>query len=120
MKFARIHKASEPLWDGYPPKAWKRRSKAVVACNDSKVGVVLWTAGPHVRYEIEMCGNDLTDLGLDDAPVGVSVWTGKYFVSDSADPTEGSEPKGDFRSLSLDEWRAVSLGECPWDDNDWR
>ncbi len=112
-------------WDGYPASAWDKDSLAVVA-SDGKEGCVLWTAGPHVRMEIEefnMCS--LSDLGLDDAPQGISIWVGRYvWFNDShpLDPDEGSssEPRGAFRAPTEDDWTAIREGRCPWNDDDWR
>lgn len=112
-------------WDGYPKSAWDCDSLAVIA-SDGKDGCVLWTASPHVRLEIEECNMySLADLGLDDAPWGISVWVGKYVYHNNSNPLgpdEGgdSEPKGVFRSPTDDEWIAIREGRCPWDDNDWR
>jgi hypothetical protein len=113
-------------WDGYPPGAWKRDSLAVIACNGRGEGCVLFTAGPHVRLELEEHSMaTLSDLGLDDAPGGISVWVGRYVffnTSHPLGPDEGyvSEPRGSFRAPTDAEWAAIRKGENPWNDADWR
>ncbi len=112
-------------WDGYPASAWDKDSLAVVA-SDGKEGCMLWTAGPHVRMEIEEYNMySLSDLGLDDAPKGISIWVGKYVWFNDSNPfgpDEGSssEPRGAFRPPTEDEWTAIREGRCPWNDDDWR
>jgi hypothetical protein len=117
-----------PQWDGYPVWAWAVASKAVVACDGKGRGAVLWAAGPHVRFEVEYtsgCGS-LDELGLDDAPLGLSVWEGRFVTHGEAaipgvcDDSYYTEPQGEFRPLSEDEWFWVRRGVCPWEDNDWR
>lgn len=111
-------------WDGYPKSAWDRDSKAVVACDGRGNGCVLWTAGPHVRMEVEENGfEQLCDLGLDDAPLGISVWEGRYEYRATTHPDEGceSDPVGKFRRPTDEEWRLIrDDGVCPWDDQEWR
>lgn len=112
-----------PSWGDVSKVAWEDNSFAVVACNGSGVGVVLWTGGPHVAFEISQGSAKLDDLGLDDAPAGISVWEGKYLWHPGSYeyPQDGAtEPNGRFRSPTLEEWEAIKAGECPWDDEDWR
>jgi len=113
-------------WDEYTSAAWLRTSLAVVACDGHGTGCVIWTAGPHVRMEIEEYSSvTLAALGLDDAPHGISVWEGRYDYHDTSHPLgpdEGCEatPKGSFRSPTADEWKAICEDRCPWNDADWR
>lgn len=113
-----FHDDPDATWDGYPRSAWVKPSLAVVACDGGGNGCVLWTAGPAMRFEIIESGlRDLSDLGLDDAPEGISVWAGRIY-SDPRD--DDSELRGEFRSPTIDEWAAIMRGECPWNDADWR
>lgn len=103
------------------PGPWDRDSLAVVACDGRGHGCVLWTAGPHVKQEISEAGSQaLDDLGLDDAPLGISVWAGKSFPYPGSweNPGEGGgvEMRGEFRDPTPGEWAAIRRGECPWDE----
>ncbi len=103
------------------PRNWGKASKAVVACTGNGHGAVLWTAGPHVQQMIDDCSAALDELGLDDAPEGISVWEGKLeggrsgYYGDDYD----CELRGAFRDPTEEEWSAIRRGECPWSDEDW-
>jgi hypothetical protein len=94
-------------------------SKAVIA-NGKDHGCVLYYLGRSIAAEIEDAGlSELSDLGLDDAPRGISIWEGVYvFTPGSFEyPAEGdSNPSGSFRPPTDDEWTAIRQGHCPWDD----
>lgn len=64
-------------WRDITDEEWAAPSLAVVACRGGR-GVVLWYGrGPSLAFEIEEGGSlGLDDLGLDDAPDGISIWTG--------------------------------------------
>jgi len=114
---------SDDKWDGYPSSAWDKPSLAVVASDAYRRGVVLWTVGPHVRFEMHEAGLAyLEDFGLDNAPHGVSVWEGKTEYHRCGDYAEHVEAElvGKFRQPTEHEWDCIQAGECPWDDNDWR
>jgi hypothetical protein len=93
-------------------------SKAIVACDGHGRGAVLWYVGGALENEIGECRlRELGDLGLDDAPQGISVWEGTYiWVSGPFEcPDDGRmDPSGKFRSPTDEEWRAVREGRCPW------
>jgi hypothetical protein len=115
---------TKPEPDG-TPSDWDRDSFAVVACDDAGNGCVLWTIGPHVEHEIREGGlRQLCDLGLDNAPHGVSIWVGKYIarVVDTGDYGKDYEfdPVGSFREPTEVEWVAIREGRCPWTENDRR
>jgi len=101
--------------DGYD---WTKPSLAIVACDGKGHGTVLFTAGPHVRSFIEEVGTSaLGDLGLDDAPHGLSVWEG-CIIGGGRD--EHTKLSGTFRKLTAQEIVSVTLGQCPWNDAAWR
>lgn len=65
---------------------------------------------------------DLADLGLDDAPEGISVWEGSirsvhYHTPDMNEHDWWLE--GKFREPSNEEWEAIRKNECPWDKAAW-
>lgn len=118
--------ASTEPWGRFPAEAWKRSSKAVVANGyGSHCGAILWTAGPHIRMELEETGlSSLEDLGLDDAPHGISIWEGSYHYStdrswEGIDEGGSAEPRGSFRVPTEAEWLSIKLGKCPWSDLEW-
>jgi hypothetical protein len=106
-------------WGGYALGAWDKDSLAVIACDGKGNGAVLWTVGPHVRLEMDEGGlRDLGDLGLDDAPAGVSIWVGRYVTDGGGYCNEEADtyPKGGFRAPTDEEWTAIREGRCPWID----
>lgn len=115
--------SEEPFyWDNFPKNAWGKPSKAVIAMGPDGCGVVLSTAGPHVACDIEQISGDLGDLGLDDAPPGISIWEGKseggaydHYNGDYAD----TYLVGTFREPTEEEWQAIRKGKCPWSDEEW-
>jgi hypothetical protein len=96
----------------------KCQSKAVIAANHKGFGCVVWYVGPGLINEIEEAGlQELGDLGLDDAPEGISVWEGIYVWSRGPYecPEDGdSAPVGAFRRPSDEEWIAIREGRNPW------
>lgn len=115
---------TEEYWAGFN---WDQDSQAVVASDGAESGAVLWTGGPHVLFQLEKYGaNNIYDLGLGNAPHGVSIWTGKYTYGSELDGTlEGAlvraaEAHGKFREPTPEEWKAIRASRCPWDGNEWR
>lgn len=110
------------LWGGYPKDAWEKPSMAVIA-NRLGHGAVLWTAGPHLRMELEEIGlSELDELGLGDAPFGISIWEGKvvYNTFHGLDgPQCETETVGTFRRPTPVEWLALVANVCPWSELDW-
>jgi len=107
-----------------PDFKWELPSRAIVACRNG-VGAVLWFVGAHLTYEMqEGPGTDLCDLGLDDAPDGISVWEGTYHYDAPAYYSDGEpgypEPKGSFRQPTPEEWAKIQQNECPWNEADWK
>lgn len=94
-------------------------SRAVIANHDNCTGLVLWhTADSYLDHEIDQLGSRrLDDLGLDDAPHGISIWEGTYVWQPGGYecPEDGmSMPDGRFRSPTDDEWVAIRDGRNPW------
>jgi hypothetical protein len=115
--------APRPEDDDPPPKLdWGKPSLAVIACRGG-AGVVLYSAGPHVESMIDGGGSRLLDdLGLDDAPDGISVWEGgiKSVHINTPDAYEyDAWLEGTFREPTGEEWQAICRGECPWPDENW-
>jgi hypothetical protein len=96
----------------------KARSKAVIAANDKGFGCVVWYVGPGLTNEIEEVGlHELGDLGLDDAPEGISVWEGVFVWQPGPyeHPDDGDlVPSGTFRKPTDEEWIAIREGRNPW------
>ena len=113
-------------WDGYPSAAWERQSLAVVVSDGDGTGLVLWTAGPHIRMEMEEGGfKCLDELYLDKAPFGISVWVGRLTWNPGGweNPSDGETvpcPTNHFREPTEEEWVAIREKRCPWNDQDWR
>jgi hypothetical protein len=104
----KLKAAQESPVEAFPPKL----SRAVVASSGAgDWGVVLWYEGPDLEREIEEVGLGMrTDnLGLFDAPDGLSVWEGCYINVGGE-----LEADGTFRDLSREEWMAIYGGESPW------
>ena len=98
------------------PAGW-RISRAVVA-NRKGHGCVLFYDGNSIRMEIEEAGlHELSDLGLDDAPEGVSIWEGEYVWQSGGFecPTDGEcYPSGKFRKPTKAEWGYITCDESPF------
>jgi len=93
------------------------KSRALIA-QGPRHGAVVDYDGPGITDEIEEAGlYELDELGLDDAPDGLSIWEGDYFFSmgySEGYPAPGeseSQPRGAFRSLTDDEWGQLRRGE---------
>jgi hypothetical protein len=97
------------------------RSKAVVASDGLGNGCVIWYVGGALESEIEEAGlTDLSDLGLNDAPQGISVWEGVYIWLPGGHecPDDGTtDPSGAFRPPTAEEWTLIQSGKNPWADS---
>lgn len=102
-----------------PEEAW--RAKAVVASDGNGNGCVVWYVGESMRNEIEECGfRGLDELGLDDAPAGISVWEGTYvWIRGGYEcPEDGEMVVGSnsaFRAPTDEEWTAIREKRNPWE-----
>ncbi len=125
------------LLDGTDPKTgmtwyeaenWNAKpSRAVVACDGSGNGVVIWYVGGHLAMEIEegACSRSIDSLGLDHAPEGISIWEGIYHWTKGEDTVNGYfEPEpfavGKFREPTQEEWIEITGGCAPWNEAEWR
>ncbi len=87
-------------------------SRALVACHNGQ-GVVLDYSGDAITSEIEGAGSRLlSDLNLDDAPNGLSVWEGRIRCTHVHTPDCNeweSWPEGQFRALTDEERVKLAL-----------
>jgi len=98
------------------PLTKSNECKAVIA-NGRGYGCVLWFSGDQLYFEIDGMGGHLSDLALDDAPEGISVWEGRYvwYPGSYEHPTDGwSEPVGVFRDPTPEEWAQITKNQSPW------
>lgn len=100
---------------------WESDSLAVIACDGKGNGCVLWYGGgASLRYEIEELGMCcLSDLGLDDAPHGISVWVGRFIAEPIGNydcPDVCTEPHGKFRQPHESEWAKIRMNKNPFED----
>lgn len=118
---ARVDDAADPIetlgWNRYD---WRKPSLAVVVSNGDRIAVP-WTAGVHVRFDLVEHGLGFEDLGLDDAPDGISIWEGVTKGGQYIGDGEYSDPylDGTFRQPTDEEWAAIRAGRSPWNDDEW-
>lgn len=111
-------------WGGYPDKAWGKESVALVACDGQGNGCVLQTGGPAVAMALEEWGRGLSDIGLDDAPKGLSVWFGRLVDTTSGATSDhpeepDAELHGFFEPLTSKQWDQLKSGRLLWDEAEW-
>jgi hypothetical protein len=100
----------------------KKPSRGVIACGND-AGCVLYYVGAALANQFEDGLCQLDDLGLDDAPEGISIWEGRgrWNRGPWDCPDDGDyELVGKFRPPTADEWAAIQRGECPWPAADWQ
>jgi len=89
-------------------------NRAVVASRNGR-GVVLFYSGDWIQHEIdEEHHDDLDELGLEDAPDGISVWEGYPVTRGNNPETMYTEGEGTFRRPTAREWGSIEGGESPW------
>lgn len=106
----------EPEEPEGPPDEWDEASKAVIASRGGH-GAILWFRGSAIEHELDAVGGDLSDMGLDDAPDGISIWEGTYVTIRGGGEYDGdydSEPSGKFRTPTDEEWVAIRENRSPW------
>ncbi len=110
-----------PPWGGYD---FEKPSLAVVTTNDRDEGILLWYVGGHIAMEVKEAGlSHLDDLGLHPPEAGVWIWEGRYIWSSGSYeyPMDGSsDPVGNWRKPTEEEWQTIKDGDCPWDDEEWK
>ncbi len=91
-------------------------SKGLVVSDGCGQGSLVWYNGVFLESEVYSLGRDLSELGLDGAPLGISIWEGVYITEDE-DPEFGysTVPVGSFRSLTEEEWDLIRAGKNPLD-----
>jgi hypothetical protein len=102
-----------------PEQPWTP-SRALVA-QGPHTGAILEYEGSGITNEIHEAGlHALDELGLDDAPEGLSIWEGEYVWEDGwfeghRSPANGqAHPKGEFRRLKPEEWATLSANQPLW------
>ena len=110
----------DPPYGGWD---WSKKCLAVISARNGS-GAVLWWVGGHIDAEIcEGHISELGDLGLDNAPDGISIWEGVYdYHRDQSyyhDDGGWTEVNGEFRNPTEEEWVGIREGRCPWDYAEW-
>ncbi len=99
------------------------KNSLAVICSRNGRGIILHYVGVYIAHEIEeVCLHFLGDLGLDNAPDGISIWEGKYVWQPGSweHPSDGDYlPQGKFRQPTEQEWFAIKENRCPWDKKEW-
>jgi hypothetical protein len=112
-----------PKADGFAPWIADKLSRLVVASDGKGNGAAIFAVGAVVLEIDEIVSPQLMDLGLDDAPAGITIWEGRVAYWESGNPLDGteynSELKGTFRRLTVEELTAVAEGKAPWNKNEW-
>lgn len=91
---------------------------AVIAAKQGRGAVLHVVQGTCLAQDLEDIGPDLDDLGLDDAPDGISIFEGttEWYPGSFESPNDGgSEHVGKFRPLTVEELTAVAAGRAPWE-----
>jgi hypothetical protein len=94
-------------------------SKALVASDGNGEGFVLQYTGSHITIEICEVGvsrSDLIDLGLDGAPLGLSIWEGNYVHRIAYENEVDTYLEGVFRNLTPEEWELLKNKSYLWPD----
>ena len=104
--------------DSYEPD-WSKPSRAVVASDGKGNGCVMHYVGAHLDQWRSDVGDSLKDLGLDEAPAGISIWEGKVHTTRGYDGDYDAELVGEFRAPTEEEWDFINHDDCPWDSEDY-
>lgn len=97
-------------------------SRALVACMGG-TGCVLEYVGDAITWHVQEFSSQLDELGLDDAPDGLSIWEGSM-GSRRVQTQDGDdwdyEVNGEFRDLKPEEWDKLKAGEDLWSEEEKR
>lgn len=93
-------------------------NKAVVASDGIGNGCIICYVGNSLHNEIYGARfTDLCDLGLDEAPQGVSIWEGSYIWQGDRDGPGGTmltSANSAFRAPTEAEWTCIRAKQNPW------
>lgn len=92
--------------------------RAFVACKDGAGAVLSFREGSPFGFFAEAGSSLLDDLGLDDAPDGLSVWEGVVMTTYSQGDHD-AELSGRFRPLNDDEWYRLRTTGDPFEPKEW-
>lgn len=93
------------------PYDFKQPSKALIAADGFGEGCVLEYTGGAIDFALCEWSHRLSDIGLDDAPGGLSVWEGKMTGSVSYEGEHDAWLEGEFRELTESERRSLLANE---------
>ena len=124
---ANLEELSDPGTDDFvrvkDPDPWTHEERhtilscAVVASDGHGNCLLLSHLGPAIDWHVDQYGRDLGDLGLNDAPAGVWVWSGNMGavrVSSIDYEDWDLEVTGEWREPTPEEWEAIKADDCPW------
>lgn len=86
----------------------------ILCANRGSTGVAIATDSTHLDRMFDDCSWKLDDLGLDDAPPGISIWTGTVEII-RAGAEQDFTLNGKFRQPTAQEWKALQFRQDPWD-----
>ena len=118
IDFTTFSDSAEVVVDEKKEEEWQ--SRAVIACDAKGNGCVVWYIGRSLAIEISEAGStDLGNLGLDDAPHGISIWEGEYVRGPGSyeNPDDGMtlpSSSSAFRVPTDEEWTAIREQRNPW------
>lgn len=95
---------------------WAKHDSIALIASRNGQGCVLVYDGAGIQADIEkgVGSTDIEQLGLDDAPDGLSIWEGKLMVWREREGEYDSDLKGTFRSLTEEEWENFRSTGKPW------
>lgn len=87
--------------------------KALVA-NHQGTGIVIYVSDSTFSEALDSVSWKLDDVGLDDAPDGISVWEGVMQTIWVTKEESDFVLKGTFRQPTIEEWNHLASGNNPW------
>ena len=114
-----LENSLEMPWGGYD---FSKKTLAVIAY-DGRSGIVIHSAGPHIKMEQSEAGlYYIDDMNLEPPCAGIWIWEGGgvWYPGSYECPQDGSyELEGKWRKPNDSEWEKIKNNECPWNDDDW-